>query len=242
MTWRKPAQRRSRWLAIPLCALAITATAFGIAVTDLQKARDRQDLAALDGMIAELKSAAGAAPRSAEPQYRLALAYSYAAEVAMELHDKRKSESYAEAGMDPARKAVEQNGGNAEYHRLLGEMCGQVIPASPLMGTLKYGPCAKDEIDKAIQLDNKLALAYVSRGVGNYYLPSSMGGGIDLALRDFDKAIALDPNLADAYLWKAVTLRKANRDPEARQAFQKALQLDPDRIWAKEQLGKTPAR
>ncbi len=193
-------------------------------------------------MIGQLKRAAETDAKSPAAQYRVALAYSYAAEVAMELHDKKKSENYAEAGMGPARKAVDENSANAEYHRLLGEICGQVIPASPLMGTLKYGPCAKDEIDKAIQLDSHLALAYVSRGVGNYYLPASMGGGIDLALKDFNKAIELDPNLPDAYMWKAVTLRKANRDAEARQAFQKALQLDPDRIWAKEQLEKTPAR
>lgn len=235
-------KRRAWRPAILLCALATAAAASGVTAADLQKARDQQNLGALDSMIAQLKHAADAASQSAELQYRLALGYSYAAEVAMELHDRKKSESYAEAGMPPARRAVDENTGNAEYHRLLGEMCGQVIPASPLLGTLKYGPCAKEEIDKAIQLDGKLALAYVSRGVGNYYLPSSMGGGIDLALKDFNKAIELDPNLADAYLWKAVTLRKANRDLEARQAFQRALQLDPDRIWAKEQLGKTPAR
>ena len=232
---------RTSWLTMALSALAIAALA-AVAVPDLQKARDQQNLRALDGMIVQLKSAAETDSKSPEAQYRLALAYSYAAEVAMELHDKKRSESYAEAGIGPARKAVDWNGGNAEYHRLLGEICGQVIPASPLMGTLKYGPCAKDEIDKAIQLDSKLALAYVSRGVGNYYLPSSMGGGVELALKDFDKAIELDPNLTDAYVWKAVTLRKANRDAEARQAFQKALQLDPNRIWAKEQLAKTPAR
>jgi tetratricopeptide (TPR) repeat protein len=232
--------RLARPMILPLVPLIAWAAA--AMVTDLQKARDQQSLAVLDGMISQLKSVAEANSRSAEAQYRLALAYSYAAEVAMELHDKKRSENYAEAGMVPARKAVDENGGSAEYHRLLGEICGQVIPASPLMGTLKYGPCARDEIDKAIQLDPKLALAYVSRGVGNYYLPSSMGGGIDLALKDFDKAIELDPNLADAYVWKAVTLRKANRDSEARQAFAKALQLDPNRLWAKEQLQKTPAR
>jgi tetratricopeptide (TPR) repeat protein len=228
-------------LAAALCAVSLFGWA-AVATTDLDKARDQQNLAALDGMIAQLKQAAQANSRSAEAQYRSALAYSYAAEVAMELHDKRKAENYAEAGMEPAQKAVAANGNNAEYHRLLGEMCGQVIPASPLMGTLKYGPCARDEIDKAIRLDSKLALAYVSRGVGNYYLPSSMGGGLELALKDFDKAIALDPNLADAYLWKGVTLHKANRDADARQAFQRSLQLDPNRIWAKEQLEKTPAR
>lgn len=230
-----------RKLGAGFCAAALIGWA-AVAATDLEKARDQQNLSALDGMIAQLKEAVQANSRSAEAHYRLALAYSYAAEVAMQLHDKRKSENYAEAGMEPAQKAVAANGNNAEYHRLLGEMCGQVIPASPLMGTLKYGPCARDEIDKAIQLDNKLALAYVSRGVGNFYLPSSMGGGLELALKDFDKAIALNPNLADAFLWKGVTLHKANRDAEARQAFQRALQLDPNRIWAKEQLEKTPAR
>ncbi len=231
---------RGTQAAVVLC---MTAMLFGaISTSDLAKARDQQNVQALDGMIAQLKQAAEANPRSADAQYRLALADSYAAEVAMEQHDKKKSESYAEAAMEPAKRAVAANQNDAEYHRLLGEICGQVIPASPLMGTLKYGPCAKDEIDKAIQLDPKLALAYVSQGVGNYYLPSSMGGGADLALKDFDKAIELDPNLVDAYLWKGITLRKANRDAEARQAFERALQLDPNRVWAREQLEKTPAR
>jgi tetratricopeptide (TPR) repeat protein len=123
----------------------------------------------------------------------------------------------------------------------LGELCGQVIPANPIFGALKYGQCARDEIDKAIQLDAKLALAYVSRGVGNYYLPTSMGGGLDIALKDFDKALSLDPKLSEAYLWKGVTLRKANRNADARQALQKALELNPQRLWTKQQLDKTPA-
>lgn len=226
--------------AAALSCLTIGFLLAAIGAPDLLKARDQQNLQALDQMIARLKETAQANSHSTDAQYHLALAYSYAAEVAMEQHDRAKSEHYAESGMDPAKKAVEANQNNAEYHRLLGEICGQMIPASPLMGTLKYGPCAKDEIDKAIQLDSGLALAYVSRGVGNYYLPSSMGGGVDLALKDFDKAIALDPNLSDAYLWKGIALRKANRNGEARQALQKSLELDPLRIWTKEQLDRTP--
>lgn len=209
---------------------------------ELLKARDQQNLPVLDNLIARYKKAAEADSNSAEAQYNSALAYSFAAEVAMELRDKRKSESYAVAGLDPAKKAVAGKGSNAEYHRLLGALCGQVIPANPIMGALSYGSCARDEINKAISLDSHLALAYVARGIGNFYLPAQMGGGLDLALKDINEAISLDPKSADAYMWKGIILRKANRISEARQAFSDALKLDPDRLWAKQQLEKTPPR
>ena len=160
----------------------------------------------------------------------------------MQLHDKRRSGSYAESGVDAARKAMESDTSKAEYHRLYGEVCGQVIPANPLLGALKYGQCARDEINRALELDSRFALAYVSQGVGNYYLPPSMGGGADLALHDFDKALSIDPKLVDAYLWKGITLKKQNRNAEARQALQQALAIDPNRMWAKQELDKTPPR
>jgi Flp pilus assembly protein TadD len=175
-------------------------------------------------------------------QYQLALAYSYAAELSMEQRDKKKAGDYAEAGVDAARKAVDFKPNDAEYHRLLGDLCGQVIPANPIFGGMKYGQCARDEVNKALQLDPNLALAYVSRGVGNYYLPEQFGGGVNLALKDFDKAIALNPKLSDAYLWKGIALRKVNKNSEARQALARAVQLSPDWAWAKEQLQKTPAQ
>jgi tetratricopeptide (TPR) repeat protein len=219
--------------------LALCLSGYGLlAASELSAARDRQDLAALDAMIARYRQAA----QAPDGEYKLALANSYAAEVALELRDKKKAEAYAQAGIDPAQKAVAASAGNAEYHRLLGEICGQVIPANPIFGALKYGQCARDEIAKALQMDNKLALAYVSRGVGSYYLPPSMGGGLDAALKDFDTAISLDAKLSEAYLWKGVALRKANRNQEARQALEHAAQLNPARLWAKQQLEKTPAR
>lgn len=219
--------------------MATAATSVG--TKELDSARDRQDLAALQIIIARNQQAAQANAKSAEAQYQLALANSYAAEVAMEMRDKRKAEAFAEAGIDAAQKAVAANGGDAEYHRVLGGLCGQVIPASPLLGGLKYGQCAQEELNKAIQLNGNLALAYVSRGVGYTYLPASFGGGVDLALKDFNRAIALDPKLADAYLWKGVALRKISQNAAAREAFQKALELDPNRLWAKQELEKTPA-
>ena len=83
---------------------------------------------------------------------------------------------------------------------------------------------------------------YVARGVGNFYLPTMLGGGPKPAIEDFKKAIDLDPNNAEAYLWLGVSLHKDNRDADARKAFEKSLALNPKRVWAKQQLDKTPAK
>ena len=78
--------------------------------------------------------------------------------------------------------------------------------------------------------------------VGKYYLPASFGGGPDLAIKDFEKAISLDSKLAEAHMWIGLALRKSNRNTEARKAFEKALELNPQRIWIKQQLDKTPVK
>jgi Flp pilus assembly protein TadD len=71
-------------------------------------------------------------------------------------------------------------------------------------------------------------------------LPSQLGGGVETAIADFRKAIDLDPNNAEAWLWLGISLRKENKNAEARKALQKALALNPNRVWVKQQLEKTP--
>ena len=128
----------------------------------------------------------------------------------------------------------------AEYHRIFGTLCGQAAAATGGLGALKFGRCALDEVNKAVQLDAKGAMNYLSRGIGNYYLPAALGGGMELAVKDFGKAAELDGKLADAHLWLGLALRKLNRNGEARKEFQKAVALDPGRVWARQQLEKTP--
>ena len=193
----------------------------------------------LERIVGESAAAAAKAPQDAEAQYRLALASSYLSEVALELKDKKLAEDAAVRGVQAAEQAVKLKPETAEYYRLLGTLCGQVVPANVLTG-LSYGKRAKDNIDKAIAKDSKSSMAYMSRGVGNYYLPAALGGGAELAIADFRKAIALDPKNAEAWMWLGLGLRKQNKDVEARQAFHKSLELNPRRAWAKQQLDKTP--
>ncbi len=217
----------------------LLAAFFAAAPPALQTARDQQDRAALQKLVDESFAVAQQAPKDAEAQYRAALASSYLAEVAMEVRDKKLAEQAAVRGVKAADQAIALKPDVAEYYRVLGTLCGQVVPANVITG-LSYGKRAKDAIDKAVMLDPKSASAYMARGVGNYYLPAALGGGVDLAIADFRKALALDPKDADAWLWLGIALRKQNKNAEAREAFSKSVELNPKRIWAKEQLEKTP--
>src|ERR1700733_443803 len=207
--------------------------------SDLLKARDHQDRAALEKMAADAHATADKQPNDPAALYKVALAESYSAEVAIELHDKAAAKNAAQAGMDAANKAVSMKADSAEYQRILGTLCGQMVSSNSLAG-LKYGKCALDSVDKAIELDPKSSMAYLSHGVGNYYLPQAFGGGIDLAVKDFRKAIELNPKNADAWLWLGVALRRSNQPAEAQKAFRKSLEINPNRVWAKQQLDKTP--
>jgi len=221
-----------------LLLLLFNATGGG---SDLEKARDAQDRPTLDRLAAQLSSAAQGKSNDAAAQYKFALAESYVAEVAIEVRDKNAAHGAAEAGIDAAKKAVALKADSAEYHRLLGTLCGQAISANVLQG-MKYGHCAQDEVNKAVQLDPKSSENYLARGVGNYYLPQGLGGGLDLAIKDFQKAIELDPQSSEAQLWLGLALRKQNKNADACKAFQKAIELNPARAWAKQQLDKTPAQ
>jgi hypothetical protein len=189
---------------------------------DLEKARDRQDRTALEKNVADLGRAAQQTPNNPEAQYHVALASSYLAEVALELRDKAQAQRVAEAGVQAAERAIALRNDVAEYYRVLGPLCGQVVPANVLAG-LSYGKRARDALNKALELDPKSAKGYLARAIGNYYLPPAMGGGAELAIRDFERARDLDARSAEAYLWLGLGMRKANRNADARKAFAKTL-------------------
>jgi tetratricopeptide (TPR) repeat protein len=210
------------------------------ASADLEEARNKQSIEATERIAKQLATDASGRMKEAGPQYAAAIAYSYAAEVAQELKDKKQARRLAEAGIPFAEMAVQLEPRKGEYHRILGTLCGQIVPADLLAG-LSYGKRAQDELGRAVQLEPKSHMVYISRGVGYYYLPSAFGGGIDKALKDFQTAIDLNPRSSEAWLWMGIALRRQNRNADARKALEKALEYNPGRRWAKEQLDRTPA-
>ena len=220
-------------------ALLIPALLAAGASSPLDLARDHQDRAALQKMAGEYEAAAAKTPNEAAAQYRFALACSYMAEVAQQQRDKKQAQAAAVRGAAAAEKAVALKP-EAENYRLLGTLYAQAI--TDLFSGLSYGPRAKEAINKAVEKAPRSSQVYVSRGVGNYYVPAQLGGGTALAIADFRKAIELDARNVDAWLWLGIALHKENKDAEARQALSKTLALDPERVWAKQELDKIPAK
>ncbi len=230
--------RTIAFVTAAVMALSTAALAFD---SDLERARDKQDRAALEKFTAGYEEAAQNDQKDAEAQYRAALASSYLAEVAIEMKDKMQAKRAADSGIAAAERAISLQPKNGEYYRVLATLYGQVIPANPMAG-IGLGKKAKDAIQKALELSPKSAAVHIAAGVGNYYLPDMFGGGAALAVKDFNQAIALDPRSAEAYMWLGVAERKLHNNAAARQAFAKSVELNPRRIWAKEQLDKTPAQ
>jgi len=200
----------------------------------LESARDRQDRAGLERIATESAAAAAKTPTDADAHYRAALAYSYLAEVLIEQHDRKLGRQFAEQGIKAGERAVKIKP-DAESYRVLATLYGQAV--TDVLSGMSYGPKAKDAINKAVERAPKSSAVYVGRGVGNYYLLQTQQ-----AIADFRKAIELDSRNAEAYLWLGVALRKDHKDAEARQAFTKSLELNPRRVWVKQQLDKTPVR
>jgi len=223
-----------------LCLPVLCVVAATFEDSDLIQARDRQDRAALDKMASELRTVAEQQPKDATAQYRAALAESYAAEIAVEMGDKNAAKNAAQSGIDAAERAVNLKPDSAEYQRVLGTLCGQMISSNGL-AAFKYGTCALNGVNKAIELDPKSSMAFLSHGVGNYYLPPAFGGGMEAAIKDFRKSIELNPKNAESWLWLGIALRRTNQLDEARKAIAKSVELNPRRVWAKQQLEKTPA-
>ena len=77
---------------------------------ELEKLRNAQDRGGLDSRASALHADAEKAGSDANKWYRSAVAFSYAAEVAYELRDKKGSQHAAEAGLSDAERAISING------------------------------------------------------------------------------------------------------------------------------------
>ena len=91
---------------------------------------------------------------------------------------------------------------------------------------------ALDDFNAALELDPSLGEAYLNRG--NAYF---MSRRFDEALRDYERALEYDVSKPWAAWYNIGLVHEANKQPvKAREAFQKALSLNPDFAEARRKL------
>jgi tetratricopeptide (TPR) repeat protein len=133
-----------------------------------------------------------------------------------------------------------------ETHALRSSVLGQLIGPNPLRG-MTLGPRSSAAMDRAVELGPRNPRVWLLRGTGAMFTPAMFGGGAAKSEEYLRKAIALfaedrpAPPLpawghADAYAWLGQALHKQKRIEDARAAYARALELQPDNGWVRHVL------
>jgi tetratricopeptide (TPR) repeat protein len=134
----------------------------------------------------------------------------------------------------------------AETYALRSSVLGQLIGSNPLRG-MTLGPRSNNAMERAVELGPNNPRVWLLRGIGAMFTPSMFGGGLDKAEEHLTKALALFPNdnpapplpawgHAEVHIWIGQLHKRRNRIDDARQAYNRALELDPDNGWVKHVL------
>ena len=189
------------------------------------------------------KQAVGGPAHRALAHYYAALAdYRLANQLPDDAEDRR--EHVLTDAIDHLKAATEQAPTMADAWALLAGCYGQMIGLHPMRGVY-LGPKSSNAMEKARTLAPTNPRVWIISGTQEYFTPSLFGGDKERALRAFEKAARLaeretrdDPlapswGHAEAYAWIGIAHMNAERYPEARAAFQNALDVNPDYGWVK---------
>jgi len=254
MTWRS--------LACATAILTATVSALGAqaspSLTGTAKWADSAsreiEAANATGDLARLENAAALLDRAltVTPNDHLLLYYRSVALYRMGgQYTGRKRNDDAKKALEEADRLLEQvekKAPTADVLALRGGVIGQLIGLSgnPLAG-MTMGPKASGLVDRAMELEPTNPRVWLIRGMSAMFTPKMFGGGTDKAARDLRKAIELfqaehpvapAPSWGhpDAYIWLGQALQKDDKIDEARAAYQKALELQPENMWVQQVL------
>jgi eukaryotic-like serine/threonine-protein kinase len=185
-------------------------------------------VAALKGKLAAERNVAALVPRTRDLD-------AYEAYLEGRYHWNKRTEDELKKSVVCFERAIERDADYAEAH-------AAVADAYVTLGT--YGalpprdvmPCAKQALERALEIDAGLAEAYACRGC----LRSVYDWSWSDAERDFRRAIDLKPSYPTAHHWYAINhLVPLGRFGEATRELESALNLDPLALAIKTSLGMT---
>ncbi len=123
---------------------------------------------------------------------------------------------------------------NAEYHAWKGTILGTLSQDGGPADMIKYGMGAMQAFEKALQLDPDNVRARFGRGIGRLMAPEGFGGDVDGAIQDIKSA--LKEPFPEGYYYLGVAYQKKGMLDQAKEAFLKALDMNPDYKEARKAL------
>ena len=174
--------------------------------------------------------------------YYVALA-DYRAVNAVAEQDKDRALEHLDNAIDHLKESLEMEE-TAEAYALLSGVYGRKISQKPLMGML-LGPKASSTLKKAKGLEADNPRVVFTEAMSDYNTPKMWGGSKERAMTGFRRAIELfeqqdtiDPlqptwGHEEVYAWLGIAFMDQGNDAAAKQAFQKALEVNPDFGWVR---------
>jgi tetratricopeptide (TPR) repeat protein len=151
--------------------------------------------------------------------------------------------------LEQAEEALEQSLTKLkvpESFALLSSVLGQQIGSNPLKG-MTLGPKSNSAMEDAIQADPRNPRVWLLNGIGAIFKPAMFGGGHERAEQYLRKSIQLfetdkpeAPSPAwgreEAWIWLGQLFEQQKKWDDAKQAYQKALEIEPNNAWLKATL------
>ncbi|WP_103027720.1 tetratricopeptide repeat protein [Salinibacter altiplanensis] len=239
----------------PMASASAGGARLTTATTDslLRRAKSLIREATDKGSIDSLKQARAVAERATDDSENRALAHYYIGLADFRMinqipeDDEDRREPVIEDAIGHLKRATEIDATMADAWALLSGCYGQMMGMTPMQG-MSLGPKFSEAMNEAKERGPDNPRVWIVDGTSDFYTPSMFGGDKEQALKKFKKAARLaeqestdDPLMpswghAEAYAWIGIAHMDAERYDQARSAFERALDLNPDYGWVKQIL------
>jgi tetratricopeptide (TPR) repeat protein len=201
----------------------------------IETARKTHDEKLLQTLKTQLADAISKNSANSALFFDLARVFEYFVDIYEMRKDKESAVDALDKAMDAVLRSIQLNDKSADAHSLLADLYGRKIQlGNGMFAGPKFGPKVKDENAKAMALDGKNPRVWASLGRQYLMTPKMFGGGLPKAIESFEKSIALDPRQDETLVWLAKAYGKQGEKTKARDAIQRALQLNAQSLFAKE--------
>ena len=234
-------------LSLPAACLSQPADSLiAMGRADLRAGMNRGDLDRMMAARAAFERATASAHRAAWAHYYAALAdYRIANHLLGQgeaLED--RASSHLKSAVKNLKQVIKLDADAAEAYALLNSVYGRQISLSPLKGML-LGPRSKGALGKAERIAPDNPRVVLAAALADFNTPRMFGGNKERAMEGFRRAAALfagqmpaDPlqpvwGHDEVYAWIGLAHLDRDERGQARAAFEKALEIEPEFGWVR---------